>query len=112
MSTRWTAPLRRALLVAVPVLLLAGCSGPERGSLDAQPATPSPPCLVHQSREPAERYTAGRDADTAAVLEMMRYFTAHGSAPYCDGKPPTATDLAWRRLYTGLGGDPAKVPLR
>ncbi|RKE17968.1 hypothetical protein [Streptomyces sp. TLI_171] len=101
--------LLRYLAGILPLLLLAGCGGPARGDLDTQPATPSPTCLVHQSREPAERYTAGGGADTGAVLAMLRYYTANGRTPYCDGKQPTAADLAWQRLYTGLGGDPAHL---
>ncbi|MFD7729610.1 hypothetical protein ACFV6F_04365 [Kitasatospora phosalacinea] len=109
MPLRPTALARRIVLAAAPALLLAGCAGPTRGDLDAQRATPSPDCLVHQAHEPAERYTAGRDADTAAVLEMLRYYTANGRSPYCDGKPPTAADHAWQQLYTHLGGDPAHL---
>ncbi|MEV4561469.1 hypothetical protein AB0K51_31415 [Kitasatospora sp. NPDC049285] len=107
-----TTPTRCLVLAALPVLFLAGCAGPSRGSLDTQPATPSPSCLAHQTREPAERYTAGRSADTTAVLEMMRYYTANGRTPYCDGKPPTAADRAWQQLYTRLGGDPAHLEPR
>ncbi|GAA2088204.1 hypothetical protein GCM10009759_10180 [Kitasatospora saccharophila] len=109
MSTRPAAIARLLVLSAAPALFLAGCAGPPRGDLDPQAATPSPTCLVHQSHEPADRYTAGRDADTAAVLEVMRYYTANGRTPYCDGKPPTATDRAWQQLYTRLGGDPAHL---
>ncbi|MFF4345072.1 hypothetical protein ACFY00_34780 [Kitasatospora sp. NPDC001540] len=103
------APLRGLVLGTLSALLLVGCGGPERGSLDTRPATASPTCLAHQTRQPAERYTAGREADTGAVLEMMRYYTANGRTPYCDGKQPTAADRAWQRLYTGLGGDPARL---
>ncbi|RPE36440.1 hypothetical protein EDD38_4815 [Kitasatospora cineracea] len=39
----------------------------------------------------------------------MRYCTANGRAPYCDGKPPTAADRARQQLYTRLGGDPARL---
>ncbi|MGW4698405.1 hypothetical protein ACWEO1_39245 [Kitasatospora cineracea] len=109
MPIRSTALGRGLALAAVPALLLAGCAGPTRGAPDIQRDTPSPSCLVHQTREPADRYTAGRDADTVAVLELMRYYTANGRAPYCDGKPPTAADRAWQQLYTRLGGDPARL---
>jgi len=97
------------VLSAAPALFLAGCAGPTRGDLDPQSSAPSPGCLVHQSHEPADRYTAGRDADTAAVLEVMRYYTANGRTPYCDGKPPTTTDRAWQQLYLRLGGDPVHL---
>ncbi|BAJ30004.1 MULTISPECIES: hypothetical protein [Kitasatospora] len=109
MSARPTTLLRGFVAGVLPVLLLAGCGGPERGSLDTQPATPSPTCRAHQVREPAERYTAGREADTGAVLEMLRYYTANGRTPYCDGKQPTTADRAWQQLYTRLGGDPTHL---
>jgi hypothetical protein len=96
------------LLVAC--LLLGGCAGEQRGSLDAQPGTPSPTCLVHQTRRPGGDYTAGRDADTRSVLEMMRYYTVNGTKPYCDGEPPGSADRAWTDLYTSLGGDRSHVP--
>ncbi|QKW18170.1 hypothetical protein HUT16_03030 [Kitasatospora sp. NA04385] len=109
MPTRPVTLLRGLAAGILPALLLAGCGAPDRGDLDTRPATPSPGCLVHQTREPAERYTAGREADTGAVLGVLRYYTANGRTPYCDGKQPTAADLAWQRLYTGLGGDPAHL---
>ncbi|WP_279638399.1 hypothetical protein [Kitasatospora cineracea] len=43
------------------------------------------------------------------MLELMRYCTANGRTPYCDGKPPTAADRARQQLYTRLGGDPARL---
>ncbi|WP_406210175.1 hypothetical protein OH807_40160 [Kitasatospora sp. NBC_01560] len=104
---------RQALLPAVllpAAALLAGCAGAGTGSLDAQSATPSPTCLVHQTNQPADRYTAGANSDTRSVLEMMRYYTANGTKAYCDGKPATSTDRRWTELYTDLGGDPVHVP--
>ncbi|WP_052443243.1 hypothetical protein [Streptacidiphilus neutrinimicus] len=96
-----------ALLAAAA--LLSGCTATE-GALNAQPDTPSPTCLVHQSKNPATRYTAGTSADTLSVLEMMRYYTANGTKPFCDGKPATATDRRWMELYMRLGGNPTHIP--
>ncbi|RAJ38434.1 hypothetical protein K353_04371 [Kitasatospora sp. SolWspMP-SS2h] len=111
--TRPTRPTRPFLLLAVAAaaaVLLTGCGGGERdGSFDAQPGTPSPSCLPHQSREPGTRYTGGEKSDPTAVLEMMRFYTANGTKAYCDGKPPTAVDRRWTELYTGLGGDAGHV---
>ncbi|MFJ7244419.1 hypothetical protein ACIQWA_07180 [Kitasatospora sp. NPDC098652] len=104
-------PPRRTLTFAalIATALLTGCAT-TRGALNAQADTPSPSCLVHQTKEPADRYTAGTGADTLSILEMMRYYTANGAKTYCDGKPPTSTDRHWTDLYTALGGDSGRVP--
>ncbi|WP_052443329.1 hypothetical protein [Streptacidiphilus neutrinimicus] len=96
--------LPRAAALLAAAALLSGCTATE-GALNAQPDTPSPTCLVHQSKDPATRYTAGTSADTLSILELMRYYTANGTKPFCDGKPATATDHRWMDLYTRLGGD-------
>ncbi|WP_195911344.1 hypothetical protein [Streptomyces kaniharaensis] len=103
---RLTLTTAAALLGAV---LLSGCSHPSDAGFDAQSATPSPTCLVHQTRDPGNRYTAGNSAAPRAVLEMMRYYTANGTKAYCDGQPPTGTDRHWTGLYTTLGGDPTHL---
>lgn len=98
---------RHIALVAVlfAALTLSGCGrDASDGSLDAQPASPSPACLVHQTEEPGDQYTRDSGADTGSVLEMMRYYTANGTKPYCDGKGPTGTDRSWTDLYSRLGG--------
>jgi hypothetical protein len=102
----------RIPLAAAPLavaLLLNGCAS-TKGALNAQPDTPSPTCLVHQTKEPADRYTAGTSADTLSILEMMRYYTSNGAKRFCDGKPATPTDLHWMELYTRLGGDRTHIP--
>ncbi|QKW23173.1 hypothetical protein HUT16_32475 [Kitasatospora sp. NA04385] len=107
MDPRRTRPF---LLLALTAALLTGCSsGTQNGSFDAQPGTPSPTCLQHQGQEPGSRYTGGEKSDPTAVLEMMRFYTANGTKAYCDGKPPTDTDLRWTRLYTDLGGGAGHV---
>ncbi|WP_371483555.1 hypothetical protein [Kitasatospora sp. NBC_00315] len=100
------------LAALLATVLLGGCGASDDGSLDSQAATPTPTCLVHQANQPANRYTDGTGADTRSVLEMMRYYTANGTKAFCDGKPPTSTDLRWMNLYTTLGGDGAHVPAR
>ncbi|WP_406114174.1 hypothetical protein [Streptomyces sp. NBC_01014] len=102
-KTRFAAALLTAFAVS-------GCAASPGGSLDAQSATPSPTCLVHQKKEPAERYTAGSEADPRSVLEMLHYYTANGTKAFCDGKPPTRTDRQWMTLYTSLGGRRSHVP--
>lgn len=106
------ARLLPLLCLIVPCLtLLAACGGGPDGSFDAQPGTPSPSCLPHQTQVPGVRYTGGQAADPRAVLEMMRFYTAHGTKAFCDGGPATATDREWISLYGRLGGDPSHVPL-
>ncbi|MCX4751640.1 hypothetical protein OG455_40105 [Kitasatospora sp. NBC_01287] len=104
-------PRKLLALLLLPLLpLAAGCErAPADGRFDAQPATPSPSCLVHQAEPPGTRYRDTASSDGPAVLEMMRYYTANGAKPYCDGHPPTAVDQQWTRLYTELGGGPGHV---
>ncbi|MFJ8039031.1 hypothetical protein ACIRBX_00790 [Kitasatospora sp. NPDC096147] len=100
------ARLLRALGLAVLLApLLAACGPASDGRFDARPGTPSPTCLPHQGERPGTAYTAGQQADPRAVLEMMRFYTAHGTEPYCDGAPPTDVDRRWTELYVHLGGD-------
>ncbi|WP_344445311.1 hypothetical protein [Kitasatospora nipponensis] len=115
---RATAPRTASpvpLLVAFLLPLLAACgigagsADSASGALEVPAASPSPSCLVHQSRQPGAEYTAGAGARTGAVLEMMRYYTAGGRKPFCDGQPATAADRRWTDLYRALGGDPANL---
>ncbi|WP_329492891.1 hypothetical protein [Kitasatospora herbaricolor] len=96
---------------AVLLLLaaLSGCAASDDGSLDTQAGAAAPTCLVHQSKTPGSRYTAGDRADTGSVLQLMRYYTANGTKDFCDGRPATGTDHRWTDLYTALGGDRAHV---
>ncbi len=104
-------PAALSVLSLLAAALLSGCGGSAAdGVLNTQSDTPSPTCLVHQSGDPAARYTAGEHADTLSMLELMRYYTANGTKAFCDGKPPTGTDLRWLALYTRLGGDRKNVP--
>lgn len=111
------ASRRRVLFPGVLVLLsaltAAGCSASsDDGRFDAQSASPSPTCRVHQKAEPGRQYTGGSQADTGAVLEMMRYYTAHGTKRFCDGGGPTATDRDWTNLYARLGGKRSHLTAR
>ncbi|MER8188542.1 hypothetical protein [Kitasatospora sp. NPDC094015] len=107
-------PVRRSieflLLALLGAPLLTACAGTAGGSFDAQPGTPSPSCIQHQSQEPGARYTGGEKSDPRSVLEMMRFYTANGTKAFCDGKPPTDIDRRWTELYATLGGDPSHVP--
>ncbi|MFF3411920.1 hypothetical protein ACFYW8_38360 [Streptomyces sp. NPDC002742] len=100
MARRPIAPVA-ALLGA---LALGGCGASPDGRLDVQTNDPTLVCRVHQKQAPGSRYTAGAKADTGAVLQMLRYYTANGAKAFCDGKPSTGTDRRWTDLYTALGG--------
>lgn len=105
-------PIAAALTAVALAAALSACSESSTGPLDAQTATPSPSCRVHQTRQPGGLYTAGTHADTISVLELMHYYTAHGTKAFCDGRPATDTDRRWTALYTKLGGAPAHVSTR
>jgi hypothetical protein len=106
-----------ALLVAVTAALaLAGCSGggPARqavfrsqSGLNVDAAARS--CQLHQTDAPTSAYRGGPKSDPALELPFLAYFTANGDKPYCDGKPPTATDRAWAHLYVQLTGNTGAV---
>lgn len=101
---------RIAVLCLAATLATAGCAG---GTDDRKAAdTPSfnaesgaeLTCIAHQGRPPGAGYTAtGGNADTARILEMLRYYTTHGRKPYCDQQPPTDNDRRWAGLYVELG---------
>ena len=38
------------------------------------------------------------------MLDLLRYWTANGDKPYCDGGPPTETDLEWAETVERLQG--------
>ena len=97
---------RRILKSAVLVLLLvSGCSGGD-GAFDNEGGA-DVTCLRHQDAAPGRAYAAG--GDTARILQMLRYYTANGRRPYCDGRPATRTDHAWRDRYVQLGADAKNV---
>jgi len=102
--------------MAVLALLTAGCSsaGPSRpasafdpGAFDKGAAGPG--CMRHQQRSPTAADQGGPGADTARRLAILRYYTANGNAPYCDGKPASKTDLSWMRNYLDAGADATRV---
>ncbi len=66
-------------------------------------------CMVHQTEEPGARYIDEQMRDTAEVLALMRYYTANGAKPFCDGASATAADTAWAQLYVDFGGSTEKV---
>jgi len=115
--TRLPLPSRPVLaFLAVLALLTAGCSSasPSRpasafdaGAFDKGAAAPG--CMRHQQRSPTAADNGGPGADTARRLAILRYYTANGNAPFCDGKPADATDLSWMRNYLDQGADRSHV---
>lgn len=102
--------MRRTLIACLALLALAGCSsepdlGPVFDSEGGQPVN----CLVHQTGEPGAAYTDRDQRDTGRVLALMRYYTAHGTLPFCDGAAASDSDRGWAQTYIDLGGTADKV---
>lgn len=62
-------------------------------------------CMKHQPRPPGTRYTDDEQRRTGETLALLRYYTANGAKPYCDGEGPTEVDRRWAELYVRLGAD-------
>jgi hypothetical protein len=96
-------------LPALALVLLAtgGCAddGPVFNDEGGQQIS----CLQHQPEPPGSRYTDAEHRNTAELLTVLRYYTAHGTKPFCDAAPPTGADQAWAELYVQQGADRANV---
>lgn len=108
-----TRPPRYPLLLAAAVTVAAAATAymstrDSQGGFEVG-ATATIECLAHQRHRPSREFTDGPPPDTAKVLTMLRYYTANGHKPYCDGEPPTEEDLAWAKLYVRLGADRTHV---
>ncbi len=101
---------RHALLpvVALAVLTAAGCTDDSGPRFDAEGGR-DVSCMMHQEEPPGSRYTDPERRDTAEVLTVLRYYTAHGTKGYCDGAGPTDADRAWARFYVDQGADRSNV---
>ncbi|MFI6517627.1 hypothetical protein ACIBF1_18875 [Spirillospora sp. NPDC050679] len=98
------------VLIATAVATTAGLStalvlDKDQGPFQPGAATAALRCMRHQPYTPEDSYTS----DSARNLVLLRYYTANGNRPYCDGKPANTTDAQWARLYLKLGGNPASV---
>ncbi|WUH90206.1 hypothetical protein OG900_08870 [Streptomyces sp. NBC_00433] len=91
-----------ALLLTAIALTACGASGPRTGALDRGSPNTHPTCRVHQHVLPGTDYTSGPNSAPLAVLDMLRYYTAQHTLPFCDHKPPTTQDTAWTSLYNRL----------
>jgi hypothetical protein len=103
-------PMRKALLAAVLCMALSACSAaPDPGPVFDNEANTDVACMKHQPQPPGTRYTDDTTKRTDEVLPLLRYYTANGRKPFCDGAGPGDTDRAWARLYVELGADRANV---
>lgn len=90
--------------------ILTGCSsGPEPGPVFDDEQRADIRCMRHQETPPGARYTESGLRRTEETMALLRYYTAHGDKPYCDGLPATEADRAWATVYVELGADPANV---
>ncbi len=86
---------------------LTACSSGHDGK-SAFDATATQGCMRHQAKAPAAADQAGK-APIGAALAVLRYYTAHGKEDFCDGKPASAKDLLWMRLFVAQGADSSAV---
>lgn len=98
---------RLAGALGLAAVLLAGCGGDD-GRFDPG-GSDEIECMEHQDASPGTEYTGGEDADSAAILQVFRYYVANGSKPYCDGEPPSDNDREWAQLVVDLGGSDDSV---
>lgn len=98
--------LRGALL---SVLFVTACSATAPTAPDPGPRFADENgelrCMAHQPHPPGTRYTDATRVRTEETLAVLRYYTANGAKPYCDGKGPTDVDRRWADLYVRLGAD-------
>lgn len=97
-------------LIALALALLAttGCAddgGPIFNNEGGRPIS----CMQHQQAPPGSRYTDTEQHPTTAVFAVLRYYTANGTKPYCDGARATDADRAWAEVYLHQGAQRANV---
>lgn len=98
-------------LVALCALLAAACgtSQAEPGPVFDDEGRTELTCLKHQTAPPGARYSDEGMRNSAEALNLLRYYTANGRKPYCDGAGASADDKTWGELYVELGADRANV---
>ena len=93
------------------MLALAACGGSDSdGTFIAGTDTYPLSCLQHQDQAPGAAYSGEDKGNTAAVFQMLEYYTANRSVvAFCDGKAPSKVDRAWAQRYVDLGAERANV---
>lgn len=70
------------------MLVIAGCSadhGPPPGPRFDDEGQARITCMSHQVEAPGARYSDESLRVTADTMALLRYYTANGRKPYCDG---------------------------
>lgn len=106
---RLTAVLIGALLLVTACAEPAPDPGPRFDDETTGGVARELTCMKHQQAPPGTRYTDNKLRRTEETLALLRYYTANGGKPYCDGKKPTDTDRRWVDLYVRLGADRKNV---
>jgi hypothetical protein len=106
--------LRRTVLTALLCGVVAACGadpdpGPRFDDETTNGAVRDLTCMKHQPQPPGARYTDDPARRTAETLGLLRYYTANGAKPYCDGQGPTDVDRQWVDVYVNLGADRKNV---
>jgi hypothetical protein len=103
--------LRVSATVLLVTAAMAGCGGPEGGPVFDNEGGRPVECMAHQQEPPGSRYldTQSPEFDTADLFAVLRYYTANGTKPFCDGAPATDADRAWAELYVGQTGARERV---
>lgn len=94
---------------AVTLLAVAGCGGDDGGPLFDAEGGGDIACMTHQAEPPGSRYTDPERRNTGEILQVLRYYTAHGLKGYCDRAGPSAADRVWAEFYLGQGTDRVRV---
>lgn len=103
-SHRLSATVLSGLIVgAVACTANAPDPGPRFDDETVNGAVQELSCMKHQPLPPGARYTDTTTRRTGETFALLRYYTANGTKPYCDGKGPTDTDRKWADIYVDLG---------
>jgi hypothetical protein len=105
----------RVAVASALILVTAACAGtaPDPGPRFDDESTGGAArdltCMKHQPEPPGARYTDGTRQRTTETLALLRYYTANGAKPYCDGRGPSGIDRQWVDVYVRLGADRENV---
>ncbi|MFK0251851.1 hypothetical protein ACIQUM_44740 [Amycolatopsis azurea] len=109
---RFRGPVLSTLLFLAVVVACSGTApgtGPRFDDETTDGVATELTCMKHQPQAPGPRYTDETLRRTDETLALLRYYTANGAKPYCDGNDVTDIDRRWIDLYIALGADAEKV---